>query len=73
MRVFTPGEVAANAANKAWDGSASGFWTQVRYGIPVLTVVWNNLNYQTVRHAYHSYAGRMAKSGPCCCSATRGR
>jgi thiamine pyrophosphate-dependent acetolactate synthase large subunit-like protein len=43
--------------------SASGFWTQVRYGVPVLTVVWNNLNYQTVRHAYHSYNGRMAKSG----------
>ena len=43
--------------------SASGFWTQVRYGVPVLTVVWNNLNYQTVRHAYHNYNGRMAKSG----------
>jgi benzoylformate decarboxylase len=43
--------------------SAAGFWTQVRYGIPVLTVVWNNLNYQTVRHAYHNYNGRMAKSG----------
>src|SRR5436190_7506667 len=43
--------------------SASGFWTQVRYGIPVLTVVWNNLNYQTVRQAYHNYSGRMARSG----------
>jgi len=43
--------------------SAPGFWTQVRYGVPVLTVVWNNLNYQTVRHAYHGYNGRMAKSG----------
>src|SRR5574340_1154836 len=43
--------------------SASGFWTQVRYGIPVLTVVWNNRNYQTVRFAYHSYKGRMASSG----------
>ena len=43
--------------------SASGFWTQARYGIPVLTVVWNNYNYQTVRQAYHSYNGRMAKSG----------
>ena len=43
--------------------SASGFWTQVRYDVPVLTVVWNNLNYQTVRHAYHNYSGRMAKSG----------
>ncbi len=43
--------------------SASGFWTQARYGIPVLTVVWNNYNYQTVRLAYHSYKGRMAASG----------
>jgi thiamine pyrophosphate-dependent acetolactate synthase large subunit-like protein len=43
--------------------SASGFWTQVRYGIPVLTVVWNNHNYQTVRHAYDSYKGKMHNSG----------
>jgi acetolactate synthase I/II/III large subunit len=43
--------------------SASGFWTQVRYGIPVLTVVWNNHNYQTVRHAYDNYNGKMHKSG----------
>ncbi len=43
--------------------SASGFWTQARYHIPILTVVWNNRNYQTVRHAYHEYGGRMVKSG----------
>jgi thiamine pyrophosphate-dependent acetolactate synthase large subunit-like protein len=43
--------------------SASGFWTQARYGIPVLTVVWNNYNYQTVRLAYHELHGRMAASG----------
>jgi thiamine pyrophosphate-dependent acetolactate synthase large subunit-like protein len=43
--------------------SASGFWTQVRYSIPVLTVVWNNKNYQTVRHAYHSYGRKMAATG----------
>lgn len=43
--------------------SASGFWTQVRCHIPVLTVVWNNHNYQTVRHAYYSYQGRMVSSG----------
>ncbi|MCP5117144.1 MAG: hypothetical protein GY953_40485, partial [bacterium] len=39
--------------------SAAGFWTQARYEIPVLTVVWNNHNYQTVRHAYHRYKGKM--------------
>lgn len=43
--------------------SASGFWTQVRHSAPVLTVVWNNHNYQTVRHAYHGYRGKMAASG----------
>lgn len=43
--------------------SASGFWTQARYEIPVLTVVWNNRNYQIVRHAFHRYEGKMAKSG----------
>ncbi len=43
--------------------SASGFWTQARYGVPVLTVVWNNHNYQTVRFAYHAYQGKMAASG----------
>jgi thiamine pyrophosphate-dependent acetolactate synthase large subunit-like protein len=43
--------------------SASGFWTQARYHIPILTVVWNNHNYQTVRFAYHEYGGRMLKSG----------
>lgn len=42
--------------------SSSGFWTQARYGVPVLTVVWNNRNYQTVRHAYHRYKGKMAES-----------
>jgi len=43
--------------------SASGFWTQARYSVPVLTVVWNNHNYQTVRFAYHNYKGRMAANG----------
>ena len=43
--------------------SAAGFWTQARYEIPVLTVVSNNRNYQTVRGAYYRYGGRMAKTG----------
>lgn len=43
--------------------SAAGFWTQARYRIPVLTVVFNNRNYQTVRLVYHNYAGRMASMG----------
>ena len=42
--------------------SASGFWTQARYGVPVLTVVCNNLNYQTVRNAYVRYGGKMAEA-----------
>jgi benzoylformate decarboxylase len=43
--------------------SAAGFWTQARYNIPVLTVVTNNHNYQTVRLVYHGYKGRMAAGG----------
>ena len=41
--------------------SASGFWTMARYGLPILTIVWNNLNYQTVRTNFHSFGGEMAK------------
>ena len=41
--------------------SASGFWTMARYGLPVLTLVWNNLNYQTVRTNFHTFGGEMAK------------
>jgi benzoylformate decarboxylase len=43
--------------------SASGFWTQARYDIPVMTVVWNNRNYQTVRLGFNRYGGRMAETG----------
>jgi benzoylformate decarboxylase len=43
--------------------SASGFWSQARYGIPVSTVVWNNHNYQAVRLGFHRYGGKMAASG----------
>jgi len=42
--------------------SAAGFWSQARYGVPVLTVVCNNLNYQTVRNGYHRYNGKMRES-----------
>jgi acetolactate synthase I/II/III large subunit len=43
--------------------SASGFWTQARFNIPVLTVISNNYNYQVVRWAQDDYKGRMASSG----------
>jgi benzoylformate decarboxylase len=49
------------------DGSvmygSSAFWTMARYHVPVLTVVWNNHNYQTVRNAYFDYKQRMAETG----------
>jgi len=45
------------------DGSlmyaAAGFWTMARYEIPVLTIVSNNHNYETVRKSYFRYDGRM--------------
>lgn len=43
--------------------SASGFWSFARYQVPVLTIVWNNRNYQTVRGAYARYERRMAATG----------
>lgn len=43
--------------------SASGFWSMARYQVPVLIIVWNNRNYQTVRSAYHRYNKRMAATG----------
>ncbi len=42
---------------------SSAFWSQARYGVPVLTVVWNNQNYQTVRGGFHRYDGQMAATG----------
>ena len=45
------------------DGSVmygpSGFWTMARYGLPILTVVWNNQGYQTVRTNFASWGGNM--------------
>ena len=52
-------QVVCNIGDGSVMYSASGFWTQARYGVPVLTVVCNNLNYQTVRNAYVRYGGRM--------------
>jgi len=42
---------------------ASALWTQARYGIPVLNVVWTNRNYETVRLGFNRYGRNMAKSG----------
>jgi thiamine pyrophosphate-dependent acetolactate synthase large subunit-like protein len=40
---------------------SSGFWTMARYGLPILTLVWNNLNYQTVRTNFANWGGELAK------------
>jgi len=56
-------QVACYIGDGAVMYSASGFWTQARYSIPVLTVVANNRNYQTVRMVYDGYKGRMAETG----------
>ena len=52
-------QVVCNMGDGAVMYSASGFWSQARDGVPVLTVVCNNLNYQTVRNAYVRYGGKM--------------
>ena len=43
--------------------SASGFWTMARYEMPILTVIANNHNYQTVRNAFFRYNQRMVATG----------
>jgi benzoylformate decarboxylase len=55
-------QVVCNIGDGSVMYSASGFWTQARYGVPVLTVVCNNRNYQTVRQAYARYDGKMKKA-----------
>ncbi len=62
VKLASPGrEVVCSIGDGALMYSAAGFWTQARYEIPVLTVVSNNRNYQTVRHAYHRYRGKMVE------------
>ena len=39
--------------------SSSGFWTMARYSLPILTVVWNNMNYQTVRTNFAAWGGNV--------------
>lgn len=39
--------------------SSSGFWTMARYNLPILTVVWNNMQYQTVRTNFAAWGGSM--------------
>jgi len=39
--------------------SASGLWSHARYGLPVLTVVWNNRAYEIVRTVFDSMKGPM--------------
>jgi acetolactate synthase I/II/III large subunit len=56
-------QVVLNIGDGSVMYSASGFWTMARYSIPVLTIVWNNRNYQTVRHGFSRFDGKMEKSG----------
>ncbi len=39
--------------------SSSGFWSMARYGLPIITVVWNNMGYQTVRTNFARWGGNM--------------
>ena len=55
-------QVVCNIGDGSVMYSAAGFWSQARYGVPVLTVVCNNRCYQTVRQAYVEYDGRMKEA-----------
>jgi benzoylformate decarboxylase len=39
--------------------SAAGFWSMARYNLPILTIVWNNMHYQTVRTNFAAWGGNM--------------
>jgi benzoylformate decarboxylase len=43
--------------------SAGGFWSMARHSTPILTIVWNNHNYQTVRNGAYRYNKRMVETG----------
>lgn len=63
-KIGAPGrQVILSIGDGALMFSASGFWTMARYEVPVLTVVCNNHNYQTVRRSFHNYGGRMVDTG----------
>ncbi len=55
-------QVVCNIGDGSLMYSAAGFWTQARYRVPVLTVVCNNRNYQTVRYAFARAKGAMQKA-----------
>lgn len=55
-------QVVLNIGDGATMFSAAGFWTMARYQAPVLTLVWNNENYQTVRYNFDAYGGHMAQT-----------
>jgi acetolactate synthase-1/2/3 large subunit len=42
--------------------SAGGFWSMARHQTAVLTIVWNNRNYQTVRNGAYRYNKRMRET-----------
>ncbi|MBZ5556445.1 MAG: hypothetical protein LAO77_04135 [Acidobacteriia bacterium] len=43
--------------------SGGGFWSMARHQTAVLTIVWNNHNYQTVRNGAYRYNKRMTETG----------
>jgi benzoylformate decarboxylase len=43
--------------------SGGGFWSMARHQTAVLTIVWNNRNYQTVRNGAYRYNKRMTETG----------
>lgn len=55
-------QVVLHSGDGAIMYSTSGFWTMARYEIPVLTVIWNNVNYQQVRFRFARYQGKMAQT-----------
>ena len=55
-------QVVLNIGDGSTMFSSAGFWTMARYQIPVLNLIWNNENYQTVRLNFDRYKGYMSQN-----------
>ena len=56
-------QVALMTGDGSFMFGPQALWTMARYKIPVITVIWNNRNYQAVRGGFNKMAKRAAKLG----------
>lgn len=63
-KLAAPGrEVVLLSGDGAFHFGIQGLWTAARYEIPVLFIIWNNMNYQSNRLGLIKYGGRAVATG----------